>query len=51
MGIIDGTATFVNAFQPTGQPPLVGPIPEPGTWALLASGLLVTGGIARRRRT
>ncbi len=50
MGIIDGTATFVNAFQPTGQPPLVGPIPEPGTLALLASGLLATGGIARRRR-
>jgi hypothetical protein len=33
-----------------GLPPLVGPIPEPGTMAMLATGLLAMGGIARRRR-
>jgi hypothetical protein len=31
-------------------PPLVGPIPEPGTMVLLASGLLAIGGAARRRK-
>ncbi|MGE5465782.1 MAG: PEP-CTERM sorting domain-containing protein [Methanocella sp.] len=48
-GIINGTATTVTSFMPTGQPPIVGPIPEPGTLALLASGLLAAGGVARRR--
>lgn len=37
---------FVNR---PGLPPLVGPIPEPGTWALLGSGLLALGGVARRK--
>lgn len=50
MGVINGTATFANAFQPSGQPPIVGPIPEPGTMALLATGLLALGGVARKRR-
>lgn len=50
MAAINGTATFANAFQPSGQPPLVGPIPEPGTMALLATGLLALGGAARKRR-
>jgi hypothetical protein len=42
---------FVTAAGglPPLQPPLVGPIPEPGTLALLASGLLFAGGVARRR--
>lgn len=48
-GITNGTATTVNSFMPSGQPPIVGPIPEPGTLALLASGLLAAGGVARRR--
>ncbi|MGE5526454.1 MAG: PEP-CTERM sorting domain-containing protein [Rhodospirillaceae bacterium] len=50
MAVINGTATFASAFQPSGQPPLVGPIPEPGTMALLATGLLAIGGVARKRR-
>lgn len=30
---------------------VVGTIPEPGTWALLAAGLGVVGGVARRRKS
>lgn len=41
-----GSESFVNR---PGLPPLVGPVPEPGTWALLGSGLLALGGVARRR--
>lgn len=50
-GLTNGTATTVASFMPTGQPGpgIVGPIPEPGTLALLASGLLAAAGVARRR--
>lgn len=48
-GLTNGTATTVASYMPSGQPPIVGPIPEPGTLALLASGLLAAGGVARRR--
>jgi Thrombospondin C-terminal region/PEP-CTERM motif len=35
-------------FEQTGGVPVV---PEPGTWALMAAGIAVVGGLARRRRT
>lgn len=41
-----GSESYVNR---PGLPPIVGPIPEPGTLALLGSGLLALGGIARRK--
>jgi hypothetical protein len=49
--ITNGTAATLVSYMPTGQPapPIVGVIPEPGTLALLASGLLAAGGVARRR--
>lgn len=50
IGIPDGQLTFAPAFQPAGLPPLVAPVPEPGTLALLASGLLGIAGMGRARR-
>jgi hypothetical protein len=50
VGVLNGTGTFANAFQPTGAPPLVGVIPEPATLALLGSGLLALGGMGRKAR-
>ena len=42
------TATFEAT---TGAPVIPGVVPEPSTYALLGTGLLAVGGIARRRRT
>ena len=42
------TATFQAT---TGAPVIPGVVPEPSTYALLGTGLLAIGGIARRRRT
>lgn len=38
------TATLVGRFD------LVGPVPEPGTWALMIAGFGIAGGALRRRR-
>lgn len=47
-----GPETFfvTNVGGQGGLPPIVGPIPEPGTIALLSTGLLAMGGMARRRK-
>jgi hypothetical protein len=42
-------AFVAAAGHEIGSPGSVGVVPEPGTWALLAAGLAVTGGVARRR--
>ena len=42
-------AFVAAAGNEIGSPGSVGVVPEPGTWALLAAGLAVVGGVARRR--
>lgn len=50
-GILGGTGAYANSFAPVlAGPPIAGPVPEPATLALLASGLLAAGGAARKRK-
>lgn len=49
-GIADGAAGGFYSFSLDAIPLVAAPpVPEPGTWALIASGILVLGVIARRR--
>ncbi len=43
-----GELTFSAVTVPTTPPP---PVPEPGSWAMLAAGVVVTGFAARRKAT
>ena len=45
-----GSNSQIADFAPDNANVTVGTIPEPGTWALLGTGLTLLGGVARRRR-
>jgi hypothetical protein len=44
-----GNGSFLNDNL-TFSPPSIATIPEPSTWALMGTGLLVLGGVAGRRK-
>ena len=45
-----GDNTLISDFAPNTTSVAVSTVPEPGTWALLSTGLVLLGGVAARRR-
>jgi hypothetical protein len=46
---VSGKTTKKKSVNPCGNSPSLGTVPEPGTWLLLATGLIAIYGISRRR--
>jgi len=50
-GLTDGGSGWFNGqLTPTSTPFDVTPVPEPSEWALMLAGLVVVGGVAKRRQ-
>jgi Concanavalin A-like lectin/glucanases superfamily/PEP-CTERM motif len=49
-GFVDYVRIYNVALSASEVGALTNPVPEPGTWALMAAGLLAVGAAARRKR-